>query len=139
MEEEYKVGDEVEVTVKRFSKLGAFVAIKGGGYGLIYQNDIYIDLEVGDTTKAYIKTIREDGKIDLVLRNPGYRNYINPVSDKIIEKLNAANGFLPFNDKTPPGKIKAEFQMSKTQFKQAIGKLYRDKIITITDVGIYLV
>ncbi len=134
----YKEGDEVQVTVKKFSQLGAIVTF-GDSTGLIYQNDIYSDLSIGDTVKAYIKTIREDGKIDLTLRNAGYRNYINPVTDSILKKLEKSNGFLPFNDNSSPGEIKFNFKISKKQFKQALGRLYKEGKIKFVRNGIELV
>lgn len=139
MESQLKIGDVVEAKIVRFSPLGAFASFENGGWGLIYQDDIYTNLAVGDVVTAYIKTIREDGKIDLTLRNLGYRNFINSTTESIIDKLKEAGGSLPYNDNSSPDRIKQKFQMSKSQFKQAIGKLYKEKLIVITETGIEIV
>ena len=88
--------------------------------------------------KAYIKKIREDNKIDIVLQTPGYRS-IEPNANFILEELTAAGGFLPLHDKSDPDAIKNELGMSKKSFKKAIGTLYRDKQIVLKEGGIELV
>ena len=85
--------------------------------------------------KAFIKRVRDDKKIDVVLQAPGYRS-IEPNANFILEELKAAGGFLPLHDKSDPDAIKNELGMSKKSFKKAIGTLYKDKQINIKEDGI---
>ena len=88
--------------------------------------------------KAYIKLIREDGKIDISLQ-PKKASHVISMTDKILEHLTAVSGKSALNDKSSPEDIKNEFHVSKKVFKQAIGKLYKQRKIKITDTGIELV
>ncbi|SJZ67674.1 S1 RNA-binding domain-containing protein [Selenihalanaerobacter shriftii] len=128
-------GDEVNIVVDQFTDLGVKVIINGKYYGLVYENDIYKDLEIGDKTKGYIKKIREDNKIDVSLRKIGYGR-IEDAKQKILEKLKNNGGFLAINDNSSPKVIKRKLQISKGSFKKAIGGLYKEKIINITEEGI---
>jgi predicted RNA-binding protein (virulence factor B family) len=130
--------EEVNILVTHLTEKGANVIINGIHKGLIYIDDIFEDIRTGDRMKAYIKKIREDNKIDVVLQTPGYRS-IEPNANFILEELTAAGGFLPLHDKSDPDAIKNELGMSKKSFKKAIGTLYRDKQIVLKDGGIELV
>jgi predicted RNA-binding protein (virulence factor B family) len=129
---------EVDVEIYAFTDLGMKVAINDEYTGLVYGNQIYDDYQEGQKLKAYIKLVREDGKIDVSLQ-PRQGRHILSVSEKILEHLKAAGGKSGFNDKSSPEDIKTEFQISKKVFKQAIGRLYREHKIRITDTGIELV
>ena len=130
--------EEVNILVTHLTDKGANVIINGVHKGLIYLEDIFEDIRTGDRMKAYIKKIREDNKIDIVLQTPGYRS-IEPNANFILEELKAAGGFLPLHDKSDPDAIKNELGMSKKSFKKAIGTLYRDKQIVLKEGGIELV
>jgi len=130
--------EEVNILVTHLTEKGANVIINGIHKGLVYIDDIFEDIRTGDRMKAYIKKIREDNKIDVVLQTPGYRS-IEPNANFILEELTAAGGFLPLHDKSDPDAIKNELGMSKKSFKKAIGTLYRDKQIILKDGGIELV
>jgi len=130
--------EEVNILVTHLTEKGANVIINGVHKGLIYIEDIFEDIRTGDRMKAFVKKIRSDNKIDVVLQTPGYRS-IEPNANFIIEELKAAGGFLPLYDKTDPDTIKNELGMSKKSFKKAIGTLYRDKQIVIKEDGIELV
>lgn len=127
--------EEVNILVTHLTEKGANVIVNGVHKGLIYIEDIFEDIRTGDRMKAYIKKIREDNKLDVVLQTPGYRS-IEPNANFILEELQAAGGFLPFHDKTDPEIIKNELGMSKKSFKKAIGTLYKDKQIILKDDGI---
>lgn len=129
--------DEVEVLVSHITEKGANVIINGIHSGLIYMEDIFEDIRTGDRFQAYIKKIRDDNKIDVVLQTPGYRS-IEPNAAFILDELRAAGGFLPIHDRSDPETIKNELGMSKKSFKKAIGTLYKEKKITIKDDGIEL-
>lgn len=130
--------EEVEVLVTHLTEKGANVIVNGIHKGLIYIDDIFEDIRTGDRIKAFVKKIRPDNKIDIVLQAPGYRS-IEPNANFIREELEAAGGFLPLHDKSDPETIKNELGMSKKSFKKAIGTLYKDKQIEIRDDGIQLI
>jgi len=130
--------EEVNILVTHLTEKGANVIINGVHKGLIYSEDIFEDIRTGDRIKGYIKKIREDNKIDVILQAPGYRS-IEPNANFIREELEAAGGFFPLHDKTDAEIIKRELGMSKKSFKKAIGTLYKDKQIVIKEDGIELV
>ncbi|WP_203296332.1 CvfB family protein [Luteirhabdus pelagi] len=129
--------DEVEIMVTHLSDKGANVIVNGKHLGLIYIDDIFEDIRAGDRMKAFVKKIREDNKIDIVLHSPGYRS-IEPNANYILDELKAAGGFLPLHDKSDPETIKNELGLSKKSFKKAIGSLYKDRQIDIKPDGIEL-
>jgi predicted RNA-binding protein (virulence factor B family) len=128
---------EVDILVTHITDKGANVIINGQHKGLIYIEDIFEDIRTGDKLKAFVKKIRPDHKIDVVLQPPGYRS-IEPNANYIREELEAAGGFLPLHDKSDPEEIKNLLGMSKKSFKKAIGTLYKDKQIAIKEDGIEL-
>lgn len=130
--------DEVSILVTHITDKGANVIVNGVHKGLIYLEDIFEDIRTGDKLKAFIKKIRGDNKIDVVLQSPGYRS-IEPNAAYILEELKAAGGFLAIHDKSDPETIKNELGLSKKSFKKAIGSLYKDKQIVIREDGIELV
>src|SRR5690554_166546 len=130
--------EEVDVLVTHITEKGANAIVNGVHNGLIYIEDIFEDIRSGDRIKAYVKKIREDNKIDLVLQVPGYRS-IEPNANYIRKELEAAGGFLPLHDKSSPDDIKNQLGMSKKSFKKAIGTLYKDKQILIKEDGIELI
>lgn len=134
---EFSAGDKVDILVYKFTDLGATVIIDEKYFGLVYENDIYKEITVGDQLEGYIKKIREDNKIDLSLRKIGYGR-IEDAKEKILSRLKAKGGFLPLNDDSSPEKIKKVLEISKGSFKKAIGGLYKEKIIDITSKGIKL-
>lgn len=129
---------EVDVEIYAFTNLGVKVAINNEYTGLIYENQVYDEYQKGQKLKGYIKFVREDGKIDVSLQ-PKQGSHVLSTTDKIMEHLKAAGGKCGFNDKSSPEDIKNEFQVSKKVFKQAIGRLYKQNKIKITDKGIELI
>lgn len=132
-----EVDEEVDVLVSERSELGYTVIINHVHKGLIFANETFRELNVGETMKAYVKNIREDGKIDVSLQRQGYVN-VEPSAKKILDILKEKNGFLPLTDKSEPEAIYAQLEMSKKTFKKAIGGLYKRKLIKIAEEGIYL-
>ncbi|RDK87048.1 CvfB family protein [Marinirhabdus gelatinilytica] len=130
--------EEVDILVTHLTDKGANAIVNGKHHGLIYIDDIFEDIRTGDRLKAYIKKIRSDNKIDLVLQPPGYRS-IEPNANYVLDELKAAGGFLPLHDKSDPDTIKNELGLSKKSFKKAIGSLYKDKQIIIKEDGIELI
>jgi predicted RNA-binding protein (virulence factor B family) len=129
---------EVDLEIYSFTDLGVKVAINDEYTGLIYGNQVYDEYQEGQKLKGYIKFVREDGKIDVSLQ-PKQGSHVFSTTDKILEHLKAAGGKSGFNDKSSPEDIKNEFQVSKKVFKQAIGRLYKQNKIKITDKGIELI
>lgn len=130
--------EEVDIIVTRLTDLGWEVIINNKHKGLVYLNEIFKKLSVGDKMKGYIKGIREDNKIDVSLEPIGYKS-AEPAANLIYEHLTKAGGFLPFHDKSDPEDIKYAFELSKKNFKKGIGTLYRERKIDIKEDGIYLV
>lgn len=130
-------GQEVDLLVWRGSDIGLKVVINQKYEGLLYRDEIFRRLRAGEEIKGYIKTVREDGKIDVVLEKPGYER-IEPASQKLLDILKANGGYLPLHDKSDPQDIKHRLEMSKKTFKKALGALYKAKLVTIADNGIHL-
>jgi uncharacterized protein len=130
--------DQVDILVTHLTEKGANVIIEGKHKGLIFLEDIFEDIRTGDKLKGYIKKVRDDKKVDVVLQAPGYRS-IEPNANYILDELKAAGGFLPLHDKSDPDTIKNDLGMSKKSFKKAIGTLYKDKQIVLKDDGIELI
>ncbi|MGE8512279.1 MAG: S1 RNA-binding domain-containing protein [Chryseobacterium culicis] len=133
----FKKGDKVDLIMMNESELGWNVIINKQYIGLIYVSDVFKKLYPLSEESGYIKTIREDGKIDISLQPEGFEN-IDEFKQKILDKLEENYGLLYVSDKSSPEEIKNELQMSKKNFKKAIGGLYKDKIIDITEDKIKL-
>ena len=133
-------GDKVQLIIETETNLGYTILIDEEYDGLLYRNEIFQDLEEGMEVTGYIKTLREDGKIDVSLRPQGFRNVINSDVDKVLHKLEASReGFVLLTDKSSPEAIRFQMQMSKKAFKKAIGNLYKQKRITIESDRIVLI
>lgn len=133
-------GDKVQLIIETETNLGFTVLIDEEYDGLLYRNEIFQDLEEGMEVTGYIKTLREDGKVDVSLRPQGFRNVINSDVDKVLQKLEASReGFVLLTDKSSPESIRFQMQMSKKAFKKAVGNLYKQKRITIESDRIVLI
>lgn len=130
-------GEEVDIIVSHFTDLGINVIINGKHKGLLYKNDVYDDIRLGERLVGYVKTIRPDNKIDISLQKAGVEG-IEPNAEKILEELRASRGFLRLTDDSHPEDIKTVLKMSKKAFKKAIGSLYKQRLIEIKEDGIYL-
>jgi hypothetical protein len=131
-------GEEVEVLATHRSDMGMNVIINHLYRGLIASQDLLRELYPGDTLPAYIKDIKEDGKVDVMLRQPGFA--LSEESGSIIlDRLKHAGGFLPLSDRSSPQEITEQLEMSKKAFKKAIGILYKQRKISIEENGIRLV
>ena len=130
-------GDEVDIEVYRFSDLGCNVIVNKKYSGLIYKDELFEKIRIGDKRRAFVKAIWEDNKIDISLNPIGYAS-IEPNADKILNILIKENGFLGLHDKSDAGLIVEKLQMSKKVFKKAIGLLYKEKKILLKENGIEL-
>jgi len=131
-------GDEVDLLVWQKTDLGYNVVVNQYHKGLIYANEVFQPLQIGDTLKGYIKKIREENKLDISLQKTGYE-VVEPVAKQILEEVKKSKGFLNLSDSSSPEAIYNRLKISKKVFKKAIGGLYKQGIIRITDDGIYLV
>jgi predicted RNA-binding protein (virulence factor B family) len=134
----FEAGQKVSLIIADKSDIGVKAIINSSHWGVLYENELFRPVRKGQQMDGYIKQIREDGKIDLSLHQPGYGKVVS-LTDNIIAKLKANNGMLMLSDKSPPEAIYAEFGVSKKVFKQAIGSLYKQQLIVIEKNGIRLV
>jgi uncharacterized protein len=127
----------VDLLVYRNSELGYTMVINNRHIGMLHSNEVFKQLEIGDRVKGFIKKIRVDNKIDVVLGKPGF-NKVEDEGEKILRLLNENNGYLPYHDKSDPAEIYSFFGMSKKTFKMTTGSLYKQQKITFTQTGIKL-
>ncbi len=127
--------DEVDLVAYRKSDLGWVMIINNVHTGLLHDSQVFRDIEVGDKMEGFIKTIRPDNKIDVVLGKAGYQK-VEDETGKILRLLTEHEGSLPYNDKSAPEDIYRFFGMSKKTFKMAIGALYKQRKISIDEDGI---
>ncbi|MBQ3975045.1 MAG: S1 RNA-binding domain-containing protein, partial [Lachnospiraceae bacterium] len=127
----YKAGDQVTgVVYETSSNFGTFVAVDSIYSALIPQKELVHDIRIGETVSARVTQVRPDGKLDLSIREKAYLQ-MDRDGDKIMAALEAAGGTLMLCDKSSPELIREKMQMSKNEFKRAIGRLYRDGKIRI--------
>ncbi|MBR5898331.1 MAG: GntR family transcriptional regulator [Muribaculaceae bacterium] len=134
----YKRGDSVNVLICEINNLGYKAIVDNQHYGLIYRNETYSNVRVGDSLTAYVKAVRPDGKIDLTL-NDTSANRTSNLAQEILDWLQISGGQGLLNDKSSPEEIKDTFACSKKDFKKALGYLYKERKINFTDDGITLV
>lgn len=130
--------EEVDLIVSHPSDIGMNVIVNKKHSGLIYKDNIFTDLSIGDRLKGVVKKIRPGNKLDISLGQVGYRN-IEPNAQLILNALQDNGGYLNLSDKSDPEVIKNALQMSKKNFKKAVGTLYKQHTIDIKPDGIYLV
>ncbi|HWB26431.1 MAG TPA: S1-like domain-containing RNA-binding protein [Chitinophagaceae bacterium] len=130
--------DIVDIVISRSTDIGYVVIINEKHTGMLYANELYQEVEPGQKLQGYIKKIRPDNKIDVALGKPGYQR-VGDESGKIMELLRANSGYLPYNDKSTPEDIYTFFGMSKKAFKMAVGLLYKQRLVELTQTGIKLV
>lgn len=133
-----ETNEEVELLFYRKSNLGWEAIVNQCHKGLLFFSDVHQDIQTGTSCKGYIKSIREDHKLDLSMVPIGHKA-LEPMAQKIFNVLKTKGGFLPLHDKSDPVIIQDELQMSKKMFKKGVGILYKEKKITLTENGIQLV
>jgi hypothetical protein len=133
----YQPNQKVNLVIARETDLGFVSIINDKDEGLLYHNEIFEQLHVGQKLPGYIKKVREDGQIDLLLQPFG--NFGTPdLAEQILSTLRQEKGFLALTDKTDAEIIYNTFGVSKKKFKMAIGHLYKNRMILITEEGITL-
>ncbi len=133
----YDEGEEVDLVIYETTDLGYKVVVNNTHGGMVYHNEVFQKLVIGQQLKGYIKKIREDLKIDVSLQRPGYEA-VDGISRTILNAIKDHGGRLGLTDKSPPEEIYSLFGVSKKTFKKAIGALYKKRLITIDTDGIKL-
>lgn len=128
----------VDLLIYDETDLGYKAVVDQKATGILYKNEVFEKLYYGQSVKGYIKKVRDDGKIDLILRPSGHKA-TEDIAVRILEFLEDNNGFYALNDKTPSDKIHDLFGVSKKKFKIALGGLYKQRLITVSEVGVTLV
>lgn len=133
----YSEGAPVSLLIAGESPLGYNAIVDNTHVGLLFRSELGSALQVGDKCKGYVRNVRPDGKLDLGLDPEGYQR-IAPLADRILTALRSQDSKLPVHEGSSPEDIRAAFQTSKKAFKQAIGNLYRQRLIEINGADIVL-
>ena len=133
----YEPGQEVDALIWQKTDLGYKAIVDNNYAGLLYESEVFQQLYAGMKVKAYIKQVREDGKIDLVLQKLGQAKVVD-FSSTLLEYIRGNGGRTHLNDKSPAEEIYALFGVSKKTFKRAVGDLYKKRLITLQENGIKL-
>ncbi len=132
----YGVDDHVTGTVYQISEnFGAFVAVDDLYSGLVPKKEFFGQAQIGDQVEARVTGVKEDGKLDLSLREKSYLQ-IDEDAEQVMKAIEEFGGVLPFSDKASPEVIKRELSMSKNAFKRAVGRLLKEGRVEITDKSI---
>ncbi len=132
-----EAGQQVDLIIHSITTIGITAVIDNQYYGMLYLNETYRDLSVGEQCKGYVMRVRDDNKVDLTLKKPGFAS-VEGSAKEIVELLEKAGGFIPCHDKSSPDEIRKVFSMSKKEFKRAIGGLYKKGILNLKKNGIEL-
>lgn len=133
----YDPWQQADILIWQKTNLGFKVIVDNSYAGLLYESEIFRPLQVGTRTKAYVKQVREDGKIDLSLQKPGMEK-VEDFASVLLNHLKQHGGHSDLNDKSPADEIYLLFGVSKKTFKKAVGDLYKRRLITLTDNGMQL-
>ncbi len=127
----YQIGEEVDLLIAERSDLGFKAIINHAHWGVIYANEVFKPLGIGQKLKGYIKKIRDDKKIDLCLEKSSKEKF-DHLAERILAELEKKGGVLNLSDKSSPEEISALFGVSKGSYKQAIGRLFKRGLIEIS-------
>ncbi|MCB9234767.1 MAG: GntR family transcriptional regulator [Bacteroidia bacterium] len=131
-------GEEVNLLICESTDLGVKVVINNRYGGMLYHNQIFQKIEIGQRIKGYVKEVREGNKVDVTLQKQGFE-HLDEFATQILKALEKNKGFLPLTDKSDPEEVKARLQMSKKTFKKALGGLYKKRLVRLEEDGVYLV
>ena len=135
MPPKYEPGQKVDLEILRQTDLGFVARINDVDEGLLYANEVFERLDPQQRLPGYVKKVREDGGIDLILQAFGNLG-AQELGERILEVLKESGGFMPVNASTPAEEIYKLFGLSKKKFKIALGALYKKRVIVITEKGI---
>lgn len=126
----YEAGQEVDILIWQKTDLGFKAIIDNQYSGLLYESEIFQPLHTGMQLKAYVKQVREDGKIDLILQKPGQAK-VEDFSATLLQYIRDNDGRILLNDKSPAEEIYDTFGVSKKTFKKAVGDLYKKHLVVL--------
>jgi predicted RNA-binding protein (virulence factor B family) len=129
--------EKVDLLAYEETEIGISVVVNNAYQGLLFKNEIFEPVKVGDKLTGYVKIIRSDNKIDVRINKPGYEG-IEEQIQRLYEALQSHHGYLKLNDKSTPKDITDQLSMSKKVFKKAVGALYKQKRLEISENGIRL-
>ncbi|KAA8483112.1 hypothetical protein BDE36_3771 [Arcticibacter tournemirensis] len=129
--------EEVSLLITEATDLGYNAIINNKYIGLLYQNELFSYIHPGDVRKGWVKRFRVDGKIDLSLQPLGYEHILD-LKGTLFEEIKNSNGVIPLGDKSSPDDIYKRFQISKGAFKKAIGALYKERKVVVSDYEVRL-
>ena len=135
---EYAAGEEVNILIWQKTDLGFKAIIDNKYSGLLYENEIFSSIETGMEMKAFVKQVREDGKVDLILQKPGFEK-VDDFAKTLLDYIKEQGGWIHLNDKSPAEDIYDTFGVSKKTFKKGVGDLYKKRLIALHEDGIALV
>lgn len=127
---EYRQGQRVSALIVEHTPIGYRAIVDNRHWGMIYDNEIFRPLELESTVEAFVKSVRDDNKIDLTLSDRAVKR-VGDLSDRILEAIDAAGGELHITDASTPDEIREAFECSKKDFKKAVGHLYKEKKILL--------
>ena len=134
---DYAPGTEVDILIWQKTDLGFKAIIDNKHSGLLYENEIFCTLETGMQMRAFVKQVREDCKVDLILQKPGFEK-IDDFSKTLLDYIKEHGGRIHLNDKSPAEDIYDTFGVSKKTFKKGVGDLYKKRLISLQENGITL-
>jgi len=133
----FREGQKVALLISTRTEMGYVAVVNGTHKGILYKNEVFQPLKIGQEIDGFIKKIRDDKKLDLCLQKSGYKT-IDALSKKIMDQLQQQDGFIAVTDKSRPKEIADLFGVSKKTFKKSIGNLYKKRLITLEKNGIRL-
>ena len=133
----YEAGEQVNILIWQKTELGFKAIVENKYAALLYDSEIFQPLHTGMQLKAFVKQVREDDKIDLILQKAGPRK-VDDFAETLLKYIREHNGFTSFNDKSDAEEIYQTFGVSKKTFKKAVGELYKMRLIILQPDGISL-
>ncbi len=133
----FQEGQKVALHISGQTEMGYVAVINGTHKGILYKNEVFQPLQIGQEIDGFVKKVRDDQKIDLCLQKPGYKA-IDALSRKILDEIKKRDGFVAVTDKSRPEVIADLFGVSKKTFKKTIGNLYKNRLIALEKDGIRL-
>lgn len=132
-----RTAQRVRLWIAEETQLGYIALIDEKHLGVLYRSEVFQPMSSGLELVGYIKKVREDGKVDLILQPPGIQGR-DDVGRRILEAVRAQGGFLALTEKSDPEVIYRQFGVSKKQFKMALGGIYKQKLVSLEADGIRL-
>ncbi len=130
--------EQVDIIIVRRATQGYNVIVEGTHWGMIYHDQIFQPVSIGDKLKGYVLTLREDDKVDIILQKPGAEK-VGTLAEQIMTKLQQGDGFINVGDKSDALSIQAMFGVSKKTYKKALGQLYKERKVQLDKDGVRLV